>query len=189
MNKQLVTLIFCLLLITGGFLLVDSPFQNYLGRNVPAVKSAVSKNLNGIQKAKVVKISDGDTIVLDNGQKVRYLYIDTPETVKEGVPIQCFGPEAKEMNTKLVLGKEVWLWSDKESKDQYDRELRLVFLAGENPDDPSKSVNALLVKGGFARARIFKPNTTFENDFKEYEKNAKTKKLGVWGVCSDPFVK
>ena len=188
MNKQLLGLIISLTIIAGGFLLLDSPFQDFVGRNVPEVKGVKSTNMDKVEKVKVARLVDGDTIVLTDGRKIRYLYIDTPETVKENVPVMCFGPEAKEMNEKLVLGKEIWMLSDKESKDQYGRDLRMIFLAGTNTDDFANSVNAILIKGGFARARIFKPNTLHESEAKQLERDAKDKKLGVWGMCPQPFV-
>lgn len=56
---------------------------------------------------KVVSVVDGDTIKLDNGQVVRYIGIDTPETVHPSKPVQCFDKEASSKNKELVLNKEV----------------------------------------------------------------------------------
>ena len=45
-------------------------------------------------KVKVINVVDGDTIKIEGGQVVRYIGIDTPETVHLSKPVQCFGKEA-----------------------------------------------------------------------------------------------
>jgi len=67
----------------------------------------------------VVKVVDGDTIELASGEKVRYLGIDTPETVHPSKPVQCFGKEASDYNKKLISGQYVRLVRDIEDKDKY----------------------------------------------------------------------
>ena len=70
-------------------------------------------NINGMQikgdttryPVKLVEKVDGDTIVVvfNNKQlKVRYLLVDTPETVKPGVSVQKYGPEASELNGEIL---------------------------------------------------------------------------------------
>ncbi len=187
MNKPLKYLIIAVLICVAIILLSDPEFRSNFANNLPTVNPTKSVSAESVEKAKIKKVVDGDTATLEDGRKIRFLYIDTPETVKENVPIMCFGPEASTMTKKLLEGKQVWLRSDKEKTDQYGRDLRLVFLAGENTDEPAKSVNAILVKGGFARARFYKPNFEFQKEFKEYELDAKSKNLGVWGNCKRPF--
>ena len=67
------------------------------------------------ETATVVRIVDGDTIVVDRGhgtEKVRYIGMDTPETVKPGSPVEWMGPEATAANTAIVAGREVVLERD-----------------------------------------------------------------------------
>ena len=64
------------------------------------------------EEALVVRIIDGDTVGLENGDRVRYLGIDTPETVHPDKPVECYGPEASERNKELVDGKTVSLLQD-----------------------------------------------------------------------------
>src|SRR5687767_6587423 len=68
---------------------------------------------------KVVRVIDGDTIELENGQKVRYIGIDTPETKKPRTPVQCFGQEAYQKNKELIEGREVLLEKDVSETDRY----------------------------------------------------------------------
>ena len=70
----------------------------------------------------VVKVIDGDTVILSTGEKVRYIGINAPEM---GEP---FYMEAKRENRKLVLGKEVELEFDREERDQYKRLLAYIFV-------------------------------------------------------------
>jgi len=66
---------------------------------------------------KVIKVIDGDTIKLENGEVVRYIGIDTPETVHPSKPVQCFGREASNKNKELVEGKLVRLEKDITDRD------------------------------------------------------------------------
>ena len=68
---------------------------------------------------RVAHVVDGDTIKLESGEVVRYIGIDTPETVDPRKPVQCFGKEASEKNKELVEGKEVRLVKDTSETDKY----------------------------------------------------------------------
>ncbi len=128
-------------------------------------------------KAKVVRVIDGDTIVACAHRrcfKVRYIGIDTPE---RGEP---FYREAAEANRKLVLGKEVWLERDVEDKDRYGRALRYVYVLKDGRKEVF--VNAWLVRYGYARAYIIKPNTKYASYLLELEEEAKREKRGIWGI-------
>ena len=60
---------------------------------------------------------DGDTIVIEGGQKVRYIGMNTPEVETS----ECYATEATEINKNLVLGKEVKLEKDVSDTDKYGR--------------------------------------------------------------------
>lgn len=80
-----------------------------------------------IEAQKVTRVIDGDTIELENGQKVRLLGIDTPEKGCPGYQ------EAKKNMQDLVLAKRIVLVSDgKQSTDRYERLLRYVDLGGKD---------------------------------------------------------
>ena len=73
-----------------------------------------------MEAGSVTRVIDGDTIeAFVNGQTVtiRYIGIDTPETVQPGEEVQDFGPEAAEKNRQLVEGKNVILVKDVSEKD------------------------------------------------------------------------
>lgn len=122
--------------------------------------------------AKVTRVIDGDTIVIDTGEHVRYIGIDTPEVETN----ECFATEASEINKNLVLGKTVRLEKDVSDIDKYGRLLRYVFV-----DDDF--INNELIKNGSARVETIKPDIKYESEFVTWQKFAKQNNLGLWGKC------
>jgi len=118
----------------------------------------------------VTRVIDGDTIVLWNGDRVRYIGIDTPETWNK---VEYFGPEATEANRKLVEGKEVRLEFDVQLSDHYGRLLAYVFVDGT-------FVNAWLVENGYAVVSTHPPNVKYHDLFLEKQKEARENKRGFW---------
>ena len=125
----------------------------------------------------VKRVIDGDTIELNNGGRVRYIGIDTPETVDRRKLVECFGKEASRANKELVEGKLVRLEKDVSNKDKYGRLLRYVYQ-----DD--KFINLELVKNGFAYAYTYPPDVKNSKLFLEAQENARENHLGLWGVCT-----
>ena len=102
----------------------------------------------------VTRVIDGDTIVVNlsgRNQTVRYIGMDTPETVHPTRPIEYYGPEASVFNKVLVEGKTVWIERDISQTDQFGRLVRYVWLGND-------LVNATLVQEGYARAVSFPPD-------------------------------
>jgi len=127
--------------------------------------------------ARVVRVVDGDTIRVSLGGKevtVRYIGIDTPETVDPRRPVQPFGKEASERNKNLVEGKSVRLEKDVSETDRFGRLLRYVYV---NDD----MVNATLVREGFAHAVSFPPDVKYQDLFRQLEREAREAKRGLWG--------
>lgn len=122
---------------------------------------------------KVVRVIDGDTIELEGGEKVRYIGIDTPETVHPSKPVEFMGKEASECNQGLVLGKFVRLESDIEERDKYGRLLAYVFV-------DSLFVNAELVRQGFAQILTIPPNVKYADLFLSLQKEAREANRGLW---------
>lgn len=131
------------------------------------------------EEAQVTDVIDGDTIEIEGGQLIRYIGIDTPETVHPDKPTECYGPEASRKNHELVSGKTVRLERDIENRDQYGRLLRYVYV-----DD--LMINMELVKLGYAKAVLFPPNTRYTATFLQLEKEAEASRAGLWGECMNP---
>ena len=130
-------------------------------------------------EGEVERVVDGDTIEvgLDGGtEDVRYIGIDTPETVKPDTPVQCFGPQASERNHELVEGERVRLVFDRERRDVYGRLLAYVYVG----DD---FINADLIEGGYARTLEIEPNTSQAPRLGRLEDEAAAAGRGLWSAC------
>ncbi len=134
------------------------------------------------EPARVVRIVDGDTIVVSVGgrdEHLRYIGMDTPETVQPGSPVQWMGPEASRANAALVAGRTVVLEKDVSETDRYDRLLRYVWLAD---GDRWTLVNLELVRQGFAQVETDPPDVKYADRFVAAERTARDAGLGLWGT-------
>jgi len=126
----------------------------------------------------VVRVIDGDTIeVIIDGKayKVRYIGIDTPETVAPGRPVEWMGKEAYEANKAMVEGKTVYLEKDVSETDRYGRLLRYVFL------EDGTFVNAELVRLGYAQVSTYPPDVKYQELFLRMQQEAREANRGLWG--------
>lgn len=133
----------------------------------------------GSAAAEVERVVDGDTIEVDldgTEEDVRYIGIDTPETVKPDTPVQCFGPEASERNHELVEGRRVRLVFDRERRDVYGRLLAYVYVGDE-------FINGELIAGGYARTLEIEPNTARAPQLERLQEQASAAGRGLWGAC------
>lgn len=148
-----------------------------------AASIATSSATQGVEgeKAYVAKVVDGDTIELGNGKVVRFIGIDTPETVDPRRPVGCFGKEASNETKKLLSGKEIILQKDVSETDKYKRLLRYIFLTLENGQ--TLFVNDYLVREGFAKVLTYPPDVKFNEQLRIAERLAKEGKKGLWGRC------
>jgi micrococcal nuclease len=128
----------------------------------------------------VGRVIDGDTVELENGERVRYLGINTPETVHPDKPVECYGLEASERNKDLVEGKRVRLLRDGPDRDSYGRLLRYVFVG-------NTFVNGALVGGGYAYS-----DQPYDGRPLQYgavlhslEETARQSRRGLWHLCQD----
>jgi micrococcal nuclease len=114
---------------------------------------------------------------------VRYIGIDTPETVKPDTPVECGGPRAHEVNERLVGGRTVTLRFDAERRDVYGRLLAYVYLPRTGLGAPPLFVNAELVRRGLARTLTIPPNNSFAELFARLAARAGAAGRGLWGRC------
>ena len=137
---------------------------------------------SGLQQALVVRVVDGDTIDVLIGSeqlRLRYIGVDTPETVDPRRPAGCFGKEASARNRELVDGKTVGMERDVSETDDFGRLLRYVWLGGE-------MVNAQLVEEGYATAATFPPDVKYALLFASLQVEAREQDRGLWGACVTP---
>jgi micrococcal nuclease len=134
---------------------------------------------------RVVRVVDGDTVKVRLGDRrrvtVRYIGVDTPESVEPGAPVECFGARASDFNDRLVTGKRVRLRIGRERTDRFGRMLAYVYLL----DGPNRFVNAELVRRGYARTLEIPPNTDFADRFDRLERRARDERRGLWRACAN----
>ena len=130
----------------------------------------------------IVRPVDGDTVVVAIAgaeEHVRLIGIDTPESVAQDRPIECYGVEAKDRAAALLpAGTVVRLERDVEARDRYDRLLAYVYR-----DDDDVFINLLLVQEGFAESFPYPPNTAHQGELDRAEAEAKAADRGLWPVC------
>lgn len=141
--------------------------------NIVARESKVDDGL-----VKVTRVVDGDTIEIEGGEHVRYIGIDTPETVDPRKPVQCFGVEASAKNKELVEGKMVRLEKDVTDRDKYNRLLRYVYVG-------DLFINLELVKQGFAYSYSYPPDIKYQDQIIKAQQEAREAKRGLWNACLD----
>jgi micrococcal nuclease len=120
-----------------------------------------------------VRAIDGDTLVLDGGERVRLIGVDTPETVDPRRPVQYFGKEASAFTGRLVEGKKVRLEFGQESYDRYGRTLAYIFL------EDGTFLNAEIIRQGYGHAYTRFP-FRYQADFLALERQAREQRRGLW---------
>src|SRR3990167_5660053 len=150
----------------------NKPEAEYEAQGETATLGTKNLNLKGESK-KVARVVDGDTIEVEGGQTVRYIGINTPETVHPQKTVECFGREASNKNKELVEGKFVQLEKDISETDKYGRLLRYVYVDGV-------FVNELLVKEGFAYASSYPPDIKYQDLLNSAQEEARSQNRGLW---------
>jgi micrococcal nuclease len=144
--------------------------------------------------AVVTRVVDGDTIEARIGgevEDVRLIGVDTPETVKPGTPVQCFGPQASRFSKHRLEGERVRLVFGAERRDVYGRLLAYLYLADSTlyvsrhvqSRQGERSFNAVLLRRGLARSLTIPPNDRFAERFEAIEMAAARAGRGLWGAC------
>lgn len=133
------------------------------------------KYVSAAQTALVRWVDDGDTIVLSNGQRVRYIGINAPELGREDRKPEFMGPEAKEFNKQLVYQTAVRVELDSERFDQYGRLLAYVFLPANT------FVNREMLLSGYAFYLYRYPNITYHDELIQAQQAAMKARKGIWG--------
>lgn len=151
------------------FSLVGSPLSS---NNCYGAKKAKKKKVY-----KVVRVIDGDTIVVKRKKKkfkVRLLGVNSPESVHPQTRKndKC-GKRASNYTKKKLLNKKVTLTYGKDKYDRFGRRLAYVYRK-------KKMFNKMLLSAGHAKVQMFKPNTKYKKTFKNLEFEAKVNNKGLW---------
>lgn len=159
----------------GGQIIVNPPTQT--------ASISSSDQTNNIREYSVIRVIDGDTIVVDmNGhdETVRLIGVNTPETVDPRKPVQCFGREASDfLKTMLPAGTKVGLVSDptQSNRDKYGRLLRYAYLGDVLVDEE-------IISAGYGFEYTYDIPYKFQKKFKASENYAREGSLGLWATAT-----
>jgi micrococcal nuclease len=150
-------------------------------------QSGGTQSVEGIsfEKAVVSRVVDGDTVVLSDGRRVRFIGMDTPEST---TTTEFYGKEASDYTKSRLTGKPVYLEKDVSETDRYGRLLRYVWLSlpTETSDSEirSKMFNAILVQQGYAQASTYPPDVKYQEYLTKYNSEARDANKGLWNTDS-----
>ena len=169
MNKKVFIIFFSLFTVVFLIiaLIINQTSENYKETTINGVSIKGDKTK---YKVNFIKKIDGDTIIVNFNNKelkVRYLLIDTPETVKPGVEVQKYGPEASELNGKLLSeAKNVEIEFDVYEKVDYADDI---------------NIQEKLLLEGLAEIKYVKPpDTRYLDKYKKAQNKAKSNKRNLW---------
>ena len=142
---------------------------------------------DGAQQAEVVRVVDGDTLLLAgrgdgplgaDETRVRLLEIDAPESVTPDRPVECFGPETADALRALApVGSTVFVTADREPEDRFGRALLYVWTTD------GLFVNEELVRTGHAEAVLVGDNDAHIDELRAAQDAARDAGTGMWGAC------
>jgi micrococcal nuclease len=154
----------------------NSSFEN---RYVNDFSWVEEKFPNECQWFELERVVDGDTVIGttdESRERIRLVGIDTPESKREGSPIEPFALEATQaLEQRLAIGQEFCLVSDEvgDSVDTYGRLLGYIIT------EEGIDINATMVRDGWARAYTRFPMERAEV-FEALEQQARLQKVGQW---------
>jgi len=134
----------------------------------------------------VTRITDGDTIHVDISgidYRLRYIGMDTPESVKPDTPVQPYAKAAAARNAALVAGRDVILEKDVSETDSYGRLLRYVWI---HDGGAWTMANMELVRTGYAHVLTYPPDVKYASLFVDAERTARDAGLGLWAAGPTP---
>ena len=133
----------------------------------------------GRQRVRVLRVWDGQSVLVENGLTVRYLGLEAPGAGALGRPLEPLGREAALRNIELVEGKQVELELDATEVDTDGRLPRYVYVDGQ-------LVNAELLQAGLARLKLEPANSRHEAALAEAERKAREARRGLWQTLPTP---
>ena len=131
------------------------------------------------ESVRVKYVHDGDTVRLSDGRKVRLIGLDTPELARDGRPAQPYAMEARNVLDRLLEQHDyrVGLGFGSDRKDRYQRTLAHLYLPG------GESIQAILLRGGYATAFTTPPNDRMNDCYRAEEAKAIKQQRGIWGLA------
>ena len=134
----------------------------------------------------VLRVVDGDTLLLTNHTRVRLIGVDAPESVKPEHPVEPWGPEASEFTKQFINDRHVRLQFDKEREDQFGRTLAYVWVT-DPKNGQEKLLNEELLRAGMARPTLwYHFSDTMKRRFRKATEEAQRAGRGIWSSEKPP---
>ncbi len=128
---------------------------------------------------RIARAVDGDTLLLDNGARLRLIGVNTPESVHPERPPEPLGAEAAAFTRQMVEGRSVELTFDRERQDRYGRFLAYVWIDGN-------LLNETLIRQGYGRATLqYNYSESMKRRFKNAQTQAQAERLGIWALAAE----
>ena len=152
--------------------------------NIAGLQNTGVADIERMVRAEVVGHIDGDTVRvripnpptgLSVIETIRFLGVDTPETVHPNRQVEFFGQEASDFTRNVLFGRNVFLAFDWDLRDRYGRLLAYIYT------ESGDCLNAMLIMQGFGHAYLRFP-FQFMEEFREYEQEARREGRGLWGA-------
>lgn len=159
-----------------------------------AVPLAVQPNT--VYMARIKRVVDGDTAVIvfmiNDGkiykeERVRFIGVNTPETVHPSKPVEYYGKEASNFTKENLTDRVVWFQSDVNPRDMYQRLLGYIWTEepSEKDLDDEKAIrekmfNAKLLLGGYGQVMTIQPNVRYADIFLKFQREARDNDRGLW---------
>ncbi|MDX1576243.1 MAG: thermonuclease family protein [Kiloniellales bacterium] len=158
---------------------------NSAGSGPSHAAGAADPTLDLAERAQVVEVIDGDTVLLDDGRHVRLVGIQSPKLPlgRSGFDAWPLAEEAKSALGELTLGRDVGLGYGGRQTDRHGRALAHLYLLGET-GEPDLWVQGALLEAGMARVYSFADNRALIGEMLARERQARTLRRGIW---ADPF--
>lgn len=182
--RSIVFMLISAILIFTGTVLASGVF---LADNDVEERVQLEESYYDYNKALVIYVIDGDTLKLENGEKVRLIGIDTPEskynaklkrdlknTDKDASTLVNMGKMASRFTNSLVSKKYVRLEFDVQKRDRYNRLLAYAYLSD------GRMLNAEIIKAGYAQMLTIPPNVKYADLFLELQEDARENNRGLW---------
>ncbi len=146
----------------------------------PAMAEGKTKAISTVFSGHVVRVIDGDTLVLDGDRRVRLLDINTPEMNYDTGTPEPYAQNATDALRRMVFGQYVTVQTGRKAKDGYGRWLGHVYMRTANGG--SAWVNGTLVREGYAHVYSFADNAMYTHELGAYEAIARANKRGLWSL-------
>lgn len=174
----------------------DKSTGEYHYHKGPNALQSLEIRRNTIYKAKVERVVDGDTMIIsfvfDDGSKyqkerVRFIGVNTPESVHPKKGVEYFGKEASDFTKSQLTDKTLWLQTEVGVQDNYGRMLAYIWLKEPTKDDMEDEdfirenmFNAKLLLEGYAQVMTVPPNNKYSNLFVHFQREARESNKGLW---------